>query len=426
MSEILRELETSEFLTPQPDLLSTGVAGEKPRARRWGIAFGVYAVASNLDFTNAIWLIYLASRGYNPFAIGLFEMVFHIAKFFAEVPTGVFADLVGRRASLILSCVFGVLSAALFLAPVPALVVLAMALAGISWAFKGGAQEAALWTLAERAGASQQARRYSQLFSRFLVLTLIAAALGEASGGYFGHFSIVIPYVFRAVTQLLAVVPLFFIPALRLAQPEHGERPRPLAHALAGLHAAWRNPTLLALLLISALEGTVFTTVNFYTQLAFNGLGFTLTAIGVIFGGAAVMDFLATMAAPRLIAHIPRHRLLAALIGVVALGLFAMGANQPLVSLLGFLLLFHVADAIFVPTISTSLNERTPETQRATVLSLETGMFSLTMIAAFPLFGLGLTSIPYSVAYLGGGVALLAGVALIVGAAALLRRSRRE
>src|SRR5574340_522893 len=87
-------------------------AAEAHATPRWGRAFGVFALLSNLDTENAIWLIYLAARGYSPFAIGLFEMLFHIAKFVAEIPTGIFADLVGRRASLLAACGFGTVSAA--------------------------------------------------------------------------------------------------------------------------------------------------------------------------------------------------------------------------------------------------------------------------------------------------------------------------
>src|SRR5512146_3223992 len=41
-------------------------------APRWGLAFNVYTLLANLNTENAIWLIYLAARGYSPFAIGLF------------------------------------------------------------------------------------------------------------------------------------------------------------------------------------------------------------------------------------------------------------------------------------------------------------------------------------------------------------------
>jgi hypothetical protein len=43
---------------------------------------------------------------------------------------------------------------------------------------------------------------------------------------------------------------------------------------------------------------------------------------------------------------------------------------------------------------------RSPEEQRATVLSFQTGVFSAAMIVLFPLFGLGVSNVSYSTVYL--------------------------
>jgi MFS family permease len=388
----------------------------------WGGAFSAFAVLSNLDTDNAVWLIYLSMRGYSPFAIGLFEMLFHIAKFLAEMPTGIFADLVGRRASLVAACVCGTVSAVLLLHPTPQMVALSFICSGVSWAFKGGAQEAVVWTLASASAGPDEggavARRYSRLYSRFLVLTLIAAALGAGASGFLLRWNPALPFIVRSLGVALAIVPLLLMPALRPAQPDDlAERLHPLAHLRAGLAAAWRSPILLGLLLLSALEGTVFTTSNYYTQLYFYGLGFSAAAIGVIFAVGSVLDFLYTGAAPRIIGRMRRRWLIPGLVAGVTLGLLLMSGARPVVGLIGFLLVFRACDAIFVPAISTAINARAPEAQRATVLSLETGLFSAEMIALFPLFGLGLSHISYQQAYVGVGVGLLLGA---VGIAALV------
>ena len=100
---------------PQPSPTLTTEA--RATQRRWLLAFGLYTVATNTTFSQAVWVLYLAARGYSPFAIGLFETCFHIAKFVAEIPTGIFADLVGRRASLIVSCAVGAVAMLLYLVP---------------------------------------------------------------------------------------------------------------------------------------------------------------------------------------------------------------------------------------------------------------------------------------------------------------------
>ncbi|HLY30840.1 MAG TPA: MFS transporter, partial [Ktedonobacterales bacterium] len=256
--------QASPLASPTPaQILTVGAR------RRWTLAYWLYIVGSNIDFTNVVWLIYLAGRGYSPLAIGLFEMLFHLAKFLAEAPTGVFADLVGRRASLIVSCALCALATLLLLIPTTPVIALSFALSGVSWAFKGGAQEAVVWALAQRSGGADSiAQRYSRLFSRTLVVLLIAGALGEASGGYLLRLNVAVPFLCRAVALVIAIAPLLLIPETRARQSAHDDQTshragRPLEHLRAGLAAAWRNPTLLALLLLSGLEAAIFTTTGY-------------------------------------------------------------------------------------------------------------------------------------------------------------------
>jgi MFS family permease len=86
--------------------------------------------------------------------------------------------------------------------------------------------------------------------------------------------------------------------------------------------------------------------------------------------------------------------------------------------LVGYAVLLTVGDSILYPSLNAYLNQRSPEAQRATVLSLDTGLFGGVMIALFPLFGLGLTHISYGAAYLWTFAALAGGG---LGIAALVR-----
>jgi MFS family permease len=407
-----------QIIAAQPETIPASPAAQ----RRWTLALGLYSITSNSLFSNAIWLIYLAAHGYTPFQIGLFETLFHIAKFVAEAPTGVFADLVGRRASLIVSSALSSLAPLLFLFPTfPALVALGFALSGLGFAFRGGAESAMIWRLAELSGAPDRAARFSRLFSRIVILGLLAAALSVSAGGFLSDVSVALPFVAQSLVIALGIGPLLLLPEKRLA---HAESHNPFAHFGAGIRAVWHDPWLLALLLLSALSASVFTTVGFYNQLYFYSLGFTLAAIGVIYGASYALDALYTLFAPRLIARLPAPRLLAIFLGAEALGLLAMSLRAPWLGVAGFLLLFHLSDAVLYPALNTYLNQRAPEEQRATVLSLDTGLFSGAMIVLFPLFGFGLTSIPYDVAYKWTLAALVGGSLLIVGGALWLTRLR--
>lgn len=389
--------------------------------RRWAIAFGLYTAATNLIFTQGVWVIYLSIHGFSPFAIGLFETCFHVAKFLAEAPTGIFADLVGRRLSLIVSALLVVVAELLFLAPTPTLIAISFGLQGVAYAFRGGADSALLWTLVERSGDKEKAARYSRLFSRMFVVVILMQTAGVASGGFLLGFGQALPFVFSSLTSALAIVPLLAIPEQR-ANTIH--RNRPLAHLGEGLRAVGRDPVLLGLLLLSGLTAGVITTIGYYTQLYYHSIGFSLAAIGLLLAIPVVPDAIFATAAPRIMRWLPRRWVLAVFVGAELLGLLALATRVPILALVGYLGLLHVGDSVLYPAISTYLNERSPEAQRATVLSLETGLFSAIMIVLFPLFGFGLTRIDFGVAYLWTFVALLVGSVGIVALVAYTARRR--
>jgi MFS family permease len=365
--------------------------------RRWLAAFYCFDATTSLLFTSAVWVIYLASRGYSPLAIGLFETIFHIAKFVAEVPTGIFADLVGRRKSLVICCIIGAVENLLFLMPAPPIMILSFSLAGISWAFRGGAHEAILWMIAGHAEPAKQSARYSKLISRMFMLALVGEIIGTASGGFLGHLLTVLPFICQSAAFALGIIPLLLLPEQRGTKEQ---RAHPLAHLRIGLQAVRQTPALLGLLLISSLTDSCWQTIYFYYQLYLHGLGFSLPLIGLLVAASTVTSFLFTAAAPIIMRHLPQRWLVPLFVSVEIVGLLCMSLPVPILSLFGYLVLFQASVAVLGPAISTYINEHSPEAQRATIFSLQTGLFSAAMIVLFPLFGLGITRSAYSTVYL--------------------------
>ncbi|GER86443.1 putative MFS-type transporter YxaM [Dictyobacter vulcani] len=381
--------------------------------RRWLIAFFSYNSITRLVFTSAIWVIYLAAHGYSPLMIGLLEMTFHLAKFITEVPSGIFADLLGRRKSLIVYCLLGALETLFLLVPVLPLLFISFILSGISYAFLGGANEAVLWTLTEYSApgdTQQQSVRYSKLFSLMLMLSIVSEIIGTTLGGYLGNIMQTLPFICHALACLLAIIPLLLLPKT-VTEPrrEPHERPHPILHFRKGLEAVWHSPRLLGLILISGLMESCGTTIYFFVQLQFQELGFALSSIGIIMSVSSLSQFGLTALAPYLMRRFSTRSLIFACVLFQAGGLLLMIIPNAMVSLVGFLTFFQAATAILYPTVSTQINERSPEAQRAMVLSFETGMFSLAMIILFPLFGLGLTTSAYSTVYSWTVLALVIG-----------------
>lgn len=59
----------------------------------------------NISIAGAAWVLLLVSRGFSLVQVGIAETVFHAVSIICEIPSGMFADVIGRKKSLLLSCV---------------------------------------------------------------------------------------------------------------------------------------------------------------------------------------------------------------------------------------------------------------------------------------------------------------------------------
>ena len=62
----------------------------------------ITSVLGNLSITGA-WVAILSARGFSLVQIGFAETVFHITSLMFEIPSGVFADVYGRKKMLLIS-----------------------------------------------------------------------------------------------------------------------------------------------------------------------------------------------------------------------------------------------------------------------------------------------------------------------------------
>ncbi len=371
--------------------------------RRQLVRFGLYNTLSFLSLTNAVWVIYLVQRGQSPFAIGMYEMIFHIAKFIAEVPTGAFADLAGRRRSLIIANLLNALSLVLFLVPTPPLIALNFVISGVAYAFRGGAGEALLWSITvDPQDPKAHTRHYGAIYSALFVISTVGESLGVAAGGFLSKIFLALPFLAQLVVILLGTWSLLGVPE---TAPEHTTPSTrwwsgdPWRHIWLGLHVAWADPILLALLTISAIAESYWQTIFYYAQLGFHVLGFDIPTIGIITAAALAISAASTAAAPMCMRHWRTPTILIGCLASEMGGIAMLGSIHPIANIIGYLIPLQVAVAVLNPVISTTLNARVPEAQRATILSFQSGLFSLAMIVFFPGFGLAATLASYAVVY---------------------------
>lgn len=395
---------------------------QSPRPARALRAFYIFVGLRWFRLTGALWILFLLHVGWTLWQVGVAEALYHAVSFLSDIPTGAFADRIGRRVSVATGLALAAfMDLALFLlAPGHVLLgSLVMGATSLSWTFIGGADAALLHSLSEM--LPEGSAGYARLYGRMDALGLISGALAAALGGWLAVSSGWLwPYAGEAVAMALAIPFVLSLP--KVSRP----RARPTGHArflvrqvIDTIRVVKERPGLLALVLFGAVLGVVATSNHLYAQstLAAKGLGiFGATAI---IGGADLLSAAASAGSYRFRG---RLRALAVMAIVLALSVSGVGTLPSLLAVAAYAVTAVGSGATDVLLV-TELNEWAPEKYRAGVLSIPSSLFSLGMIVAFPLEGWLMPRTGLGPVYAGLGLLLMLSLAAAFRGTAFRTRS---
>ncbi|HEX5165763.1 MAG TPA: MFS transporter [Thermomicrobiales bacterium] len=343
--------------------------------------FYLFTLLTRTEFTGGIWILYLKSRGLSLTEIGLSEAAFHLAPVLFELPSGSFADLVGRRWSLAIgSLLIAISTALMFIANSLPVAMLALFLNGASYSFRSGADQAYLYdSLGDRQGS------FAGILGRLFGATYIVGGATLWLGAALSDISYTWPY---GIAIALALAGTWL--AAGLAEPPastRGEGHSSVLHHLRAVRTVLRaNPPVAAMLVYSGTFWAAGTVAFLYLQAAFSDRGLSNSTVGLIIGGALVLNALGATFAGHFEQRGRFRNQLVVLALLTGLGLAATAAGPLGIATTAYLL-SNLFSGLLEPLMFTWFNRHVPSGQRATLLSVESWMFSLTMIPAFPLGG---------------------------------------
>ncbi|MBI5668663.1 MAG: MFS transporter [Chloroflexi bacterium] len=348
-----------------------------------------------------------------------------------EVPTGVVADVWGRRTSYLLGTLTLALSTLFYLlawqlrAPFGLWAVTSVLL-GLGFTFFSGATEAWLVDALRFTGFTGS---LDTVFARGQSIGGVAMLVGSVSGGLVAQAtSLGVPYLLRAgVLGLTFVVAFVFMKDLGFT-PQRGQRPLQTMQQLltTSVNLGLRNPSLRWVMLAAP-----FTVgVSFYAFYAMQPYLLQLygdsAAYGVaglaaaIVAGAQIAGGLAVPYLRRLF----RRRTSVLLLSVVVGGLFLAGigltTSFPLAVL--FLVVWALMFAAQMPVRQAYMNALIPSQQRATVLSFDSLLGSSGGVVIQPALGRVADVWGYPTSYLASAAVQLLAAPLLL----LARRQRSE
>lgn len=381
---------------------------------------------SGLRITDAVWVALLAARGFSLWEIGLAESVYHIVSLFCEVPSGMAADLLGRRKTLLSGGVLTV-TCNLLMAFAPNLftICLAMGLNALAMTMFSGTFTALVYDSLKTEGREDE---YIQVSANSSQISMLANAIGSLASllkrflGFAGFY--LLSAAFEGVST--AALALMEEPIVTKAQASRGKQtlralPGQFTKLARNSLSILRTTPLAAKLIVSSAVVSVpsYLTKMFLQQrLVELGWPTELLFLPLLLGGLACV-------AGTEIGRRVRCRSMRRLYTVCALlcgvGTLLVGAAPAWGGILGMMLVQGVLE-VYLLHESQKLNDAIPSDQRATLISVDGMAYSLLMIPASPLVG----AVGDAFGQAGAGLALLGGVIVLSGVALLGKKPQES
>jgi len=373
-----------------------GLLGATPTSIKrtyYVLMLGNTLAASLIWGINTIFLLDAGLSNLEAFAANAF---FTAGMVVFEVPTGVVADMWGRRVSFLLGTVTLAVTTGLYvlLWQIEAafwLWAVVSLLLGLGFTFFSGAVEA--W-LVDALAATGFEGTLESVFARGQVLTGVGMLTGSIAGGYIAQAtSLGVPFVVRA-----AVLALMFAFAFVMMR-DVGFTPKregsPLAEirgiAANSIEYGWRVPAVKYTMLAAPFTGGVGFYVFYALQPHLLDLYGDPEAYGIaglvaaIIAGAQILGGVAAPWIRKLFQR--RTSALVAAEAVSVLALAGVGLIASFWVVIGLIVVWGLAFAASMPIRQAYLNDQIPSQQRATILSFDSLMSSSGGVAAQPVLG---------------------------------------
>jgi len=322
------------------------------------------------------------SNGLSMTDIMVLQAVYSIAIVILEIPSGYLADVWGRKRTLVLGAVLGVVGFSTYsISHGLTGFLIAEIILGIGQSCVSGADSAMLYdSLAEK----KQAKRYSLFEGRITSMGNFAEAAAAILGGVLATISLRSPYIAQAAVAFAAVPA-----ALTLTEPVRhkklinqgfNEILKISRFALFGNRELRRN------ILFSAFTGCATLTMAWFVQPFFEFSEIDIAWFGMLWAGLNLTVAVASFSAYAIEKRIGRR-------GAILLIAIGIPAGFILLSFAGItggliiLFVFYLIRGFATPVLKDYINRITGSDVRATVLSVRNFIIRITFSMAGPLIG---------------------------------------
>jgi MFS family permease len=370
----------------------------------WKFCF--YGLLKNLKFFEPYLLIYLLGEGLNLFAIGILYSIREIVNYFFEIPSGVFADLYGKKKELMLCFGLYIISFILFFIGKNIVIFsFAMVFFGLGEAFRSGTHKAMIYSyLEQKDWFDYKAFVYGRTRSFSLLGSAISAFLSIV-------FILNLPgtrWIF-----LIAIIPYMIDFLLIWSYPDSLDERKEnklvlrvfLIESVKHLKGIMRDKNINKILISSAIFDSTFKSIKDYIQpilstiLISSAAGFFLNLssedrltvyLGITYGTFYIFSSIASRHVYRLNQIVPSCKTMQYTFDALAMLLLfltiAIYKEQAFLIVLLFFFAYIIKD-IRRPLFVDVIGDHMAKEQRVTVLSVDSQLRAILTVLLAPTFG---------------------------------------
>ena len=348
---------------------------------------GNIPLLAGLEFTSyfgitSFWILFFIQNGLSLLQIGLLESIFHGTSLLCEIPSGMLADRFSYKTNLYLARLASIVSSILILFGQGNFWIYAIAMMVNAWSynFDSGTSTAFLYDSAVEAG---QKDRYLQISSFLSGVAEVTRTLGTVVAGFFIHGALAWTYLIAIGLSFLSIILIYFMkePMAKRGRNEV----LTFKTIVLQVRKEWQEkPVLFYWMMTYQLVGTLMCMFYFYYQQKISDLvGWQVSLVMLIGSG---LNLIAVYVASQIGKKWNSNRVFPTLVALTGLALLLVFLGTPFAFLLVYLLT-NTLYAVYQPIYFNDLQGYLPSSVRATMLSINSMLFSLSMIVIFPLTG---------------------------------------
>ena len=358
---------------------------------------------------TSFWILFLSQNGMSLLQIGLLESIFHATGIVFEIPSGMLADRFSYKTNLYVSRLTSILSSILMLTGQGNFWIYAMAMIinALSYNFDSGTSSALLYDSAVEAGLKD---RYLKISSLMSGVSEAAISLGTVLAGLFVHGYLYITYYIMIAVSIIVLILIWLIkePTMKKKNDEVLTMKKII---LIVREEMKNNPSLFTWMMIFQFVGTIMCMFYFYYQKQLPDLaGWQISTVMLI---GSVLNILAVSLASKIGKTWHSFRIFPVVVSLTGAAYILSLFGTPFM----YIMIYLVTNALYAmyqPIFYNDLQQYLPNSVRATMLSVTSMMFSLSMIIIFPIVGWLIDSFGFDQTFIGLGLVLISLTPLLV------------